>query len=82
MLILHSILRGDHGIATRHFALPEIGRVFDLTPDELNHALPRRGARSWPARALTAALEEGRTAARATSTRSSSAPARATSARD
>jgi len=35
-LILHSILRGDHGIARRHFAVPEIDRIFDLTPDELN----------------------------------------------
>jgi predicted naringenin-chalcone synthase len=38
MLILHTILRGDHGIATRHFAMPEIERVFDRTADELNRA--------------------------------------------
>ena len=37
-LILHSILRGDHGIATRHFAVTDIDRVFDLTSDELNAA--------------------------------------------
>jgi alkylresorcinol/alkylpyrone synthase len=35
-LTLHSILRGDHGIARRHFAMPEIERVFDRTADELN----------------------------------------------
>ena len=38
MLILHSILKGDHGIDRRHFAMPDIDRVFDRTPDELNHA--------------------------------------------
>jgi hypothetical protein len=38
MLILHSILRGDHGIARRHFAVPDIDRVFDRTADELNGA--------------------------------------------
>jgi predicted naringenin-chalcone synthase len=37
MLIMHSILKSDHGIGTRHFALPEIGKVFDLSADELNH---------------------------------------------
>ena len=36
MLILQTILRGEHGIAQRHFAMPEIERVFDRTPDELN----------------------------------------------
>jgi alkylresorcinol/alkylpyrone synthase len=38
MLILHTILRGDHGISKRHFAMPEIERVFDRTADELNGA--------------------------------------------
>jgi alkylresorcinol/alkylpyrone synthase len=37
-LILRSILHGDHGIERRHFAVPEIARIFDLTPDELNAA--------------------------------------------
>ena len=54
-LILHSILRGDHGIATRHFAMPDITRVFDLTPDELNAAF-RAEAPRLAGRALTAAL--------------------------
>jgi len=37
-LILHSLLRGEHGVARRHFAVTEIDRIFDLTPDELNQA--------------------------------------------
>jgi len=55
-LILHSILRGDHGIARRHFAVPEISRIFDLTPDELNAAF-RTAAPHLAANALRAALE-------------------------
>lgn len=42
-LILHSILRGDHGIRTRHFAVSDIDRVFDLSPDELNAAFRHHG---------------------------------------
>jgi len=55
-LILHSILRSDHGIATRHFALSDVARVFDLTPDELNADF-RREAPALAGRALGAALE-------------------------
>jgi len=54
-LILHSILTHDNGIATRHFAMPEIERVFDRTPDELN-AVFRAEAPALAARALTRAL--------------------------
>jgi predicted naringenin-chalcone synthase len=54
-LILHSILRGDHGIGTRHFALPQIDRVFDLTPDELNAAFRSEGPK-LAGRALSEAL--------------------------
>ncbi len=54
-LILQSILRGDHGIATRHFAAPDIGRIYDRTPDELN-GIFRTEAPALAARALTAAL--------------------------
>jgi predicted naringenin-chalcone synthase len=57
MLILHTILRGDHGIATRHFAVPEIDQVFDFTPDQLNAAFRTEGPR-LARRALTAALEK------------------------
>jgi predicted naringenin-chalcone synthase len=55
-LILHSILSGDHGIATRHFAVPNIERVFDLTADELNAAFRTEGPR-LAGTALTAALD-------------------------
>jgi len=55
MLILHSILKGDHGIDRRHFAMPDIDRVFDRTPDELNHAF-RDEAPRLAGRALTEAL--------------------------
>jgi predicted naringenin-chalcone synthase len=56
-LILHSILRGDHGIGTRNFALPQIDRVFDLTPDELNAAFRSEGPK-LAGRALTEALAQ------------------------
>ena len=54
-LILHNILRGDHGIAKRHFAAPDIERIFDRTPDELN-AIYRTEAPALAARALATAL--------------------------
>lgn len=57
MLILHTILRGDHGIATRHFGLPNIERVFDLTPDELNEAY-RQAAPRLAREALERALAQ------------------------
>jgi alkylresorcinol/alkylpyrone synthase len=57
MLILQSILKGDHGIATRHFAMPAIAGVFDLTSDQLNAAFRAEGPR-LAARALTAALQK------------------------
>ncbi len=56
-LILRSILTGDNGIATRHFAVPDIGQVFDLSPDQLNAAFRREGPRLAGA-ALTLALEK------------------------
>jgi alkylresorcinol/alkylpyrone synthase len=54
-LILQSILRGDHGIARRHFALPQIDQVFDRTSDELNLCF-REEAPALAGRALSAAL--------------------------
>jgi len=54
-LILHSILRSDHGVSTRHFAVNDTDRVFDLTADELNTAF-RTEAPKLAGRALTAAL--------------------------
>lgn len=56
MLILHTILKGDHGIAKRHFAMPEIENVFDRSSDQLNAAF-RSEAPRLAGRALTAALE-------------------------
>lgn len=56
-LILRTVLRGDSGIATRHFALPDLNRVFDLSPDELNEAF-RREAPTLAGRALTDALAQ------------------------
>jgi predicted naringenin-chalcone synthase len=61
-MILHSVLRRDNGIATRHFAMPEIDRVFDRTPDELN-ATFRAEAPPLAARALAAALAQAGCAA-------------------
>lgn len=55
MLILNTILRGDHGIKTRHFAVPDIDGVFDLTADRLNAEF-RTEAPRLAGRALTAAL--------------------------
>ncbi|MEX2044877.1 MAG: 3-oxoacyl-[acyl-carrier-protein] synthase III C-terminal domain-containing protein, partial [Opitutus sp.] len=57
MLILHSILSGEHGIARRHFALPDINGIFDLSPDRLNAAF-RSEAPRLAGRALTLALEK------------------------
>lgn len=56
-LILHSILKSDHGIDSRHFAVPEIDRVFDLSPDQLNVAF-RTEAPRLAGRALTSALAQ------------------------
>jgi alkylresorcinol/alkylpyrone synthase len=58
MLILQTILRGEHGIARRHFAMPNIEQVFDLTPDQLNAAF-RTEAPKLAGRALASALERG-----------------------
>jgi predicted naringenin-chalcone synthase len=57
MLMMHTILRGDHGIERRHFAMPEIERVFDRTADELNDAFRSEAPRLAGA-ALTRALEK------------------------
>ena len=57
MLILHTVLRGDHGIARRHFAIPEIEGVFDLSADQLNAAF-RHEAPLLAGRALTDALAQ------------------------
>jgi alkylresorcinol/alkylpyrone synthase len=57
VLTLQAILRHDSGIATRHFAMPDIKRVFSLTPDELNEGF-RLEAPRLAARALASALRQ------------------------
>ena len=57
MMILQTILRSEHGIAKRHFAMPDIEQVYDLSPDQLN-ACFRTEAPRLAGRALTAALEQ------------------------
>src|ERR1044071_8083611 len=57
MLILQTILRSEHGIAKRHFAMPDLENVYDLSPDQLNLAF-RREAPLLAGRALRAALEK------------------------
>jgi alkylresorcinol/alkylpyrone synthase len=56
-LILRSILTGDSGIATRHFAIENIEQVFDLSTDELNAAF-RREAPRLAGEALRQALRQ------------------------
>ena len=63
VLTLQAILRHDSGIATRHFAMPDIERVFSLTPDELNDAF-RVEAPRLAARALASALAQASLLAR------------------
>lgn len=50
-LLLARILRNAHGVATRHFALPDLQQVFDITPD----ALQRRFLAAAPTLATEAA---------------------------
>ena len=54
-LILQAILRHDSGIATRHFAMPDLEDVVSLTADQLNEGF-RIEAPRLAARALTSAL--------------------------
>ncbi len=58
-LILHSILNGDHGIATRHFALPDIEHVFDHSADQLHHAFRAEGPKLAAAALATALAKAG-----------------------
>src|ERR1039458_7449909 len=62
VLTLRAILRHDSGSSTRHFAMPDIHRVFSLTPDELNEAF--RVEAPWLAsQALASALTQAGLAA-------------------
>ncbi len=57
LLTLQSILRHDCGISTRHFAIPDVERVFSLTPDDLNEAF-RVAAPQLAAQALSQAMSQ------------------------
>jgi alkylresorcinol/alkylpyrone synthase len=57
LLTLQAILRHDSGVSTRHFAMPDLERVFSLTPDELNEVF-RAEAPRLAARALSQALAQ------------------------
>lgn len=59
LTMLQAILRAENGIATRHFAVPNIDDVFDLSPDELNAAF-RVAAPQLSVRALTQALTQAK----------------------
>jgi alkylresorcinol/alkylpyrone synthase len=56
-LILRAILTGDSGISTRHFAMDDIARTFELSPDELNAGFRREAPRLAGA-ALSRALTQ------------------------
>jgi alkylresorcinol/alkylpyrone synthase len=55
-LTLNSILTRDRGIDKRHFAVPAVERLFDLTSDELSHAY-RAAAPQLACDALVPAIE-------------------------
>ncbi|HEY1847696.1 MAG TPA: 3-oxoacyl-[acyl-carrier-protein] synthase III C-terminal domain-containing protein [Opitutaceae bacterium] len=57
MLTVHSILRSGNGIENRAFAMPDIEKVFDRSPDELNASF-RLEAPRLAERALVPALEK------------------------
>src|SRR6185295_4665546 len=56
-LLLKKILLDDRDIATRHFAVADIGHVFELSPDELNDTF-RSEAPKLAGAALTLALKD------------------------
>src|SRR5882762_10111226 len=60
-LVLSAILRGDSGVQTRHFAMPDIEHVFDRTADELNETF-RIEAPKLAGRALMSALAQAQLA--------------------
>lgn len=59
--LLEKILTGDSGIESRHFAVGELDKIFDLDAEELNRAFERE-APALAERALRAALAEARLA--------------------
>jgi alkylresorcinol/alkylpyrone synthase len=61
-LVMRTILKGESGIARRHFAIPEVENIWRRTPDELNEGF-RMEAPKLAGRALRAALEKAGVAA-------------------
>jgi len=59
-LVLHGVLRGDHGIDRRHFAVGDLDRIFELSADELNAAFGAEAPR-LAERALADALAQAGT---------------------
>ena len=59
--LLEKILIGDNGIESRHFAVGDLDRIFDLDAESLNHAFERE-APALGERALRAALAEAKLA--------------------
>jgi alkylresorcinol/alkylpyrone synthase len=59
VLTLQAILKGDSGIARRHFATPAVENVWQRTPDELNEAF-RETAPKLAGCALEAALVQAK----------------------
>ena len=55
--VLHKVLTGENGIATRHFAVNNLNRITDLSADELNAAFRTEAPRLALA-ALRPALEK------------------------
>ncbi|MGJ3241541.1 MAG: type III polyketide synthase [Opitutales bacterium] len=55
--LLRKILLGQNGIDQRHFAMPDIERVFDRSAEELNQAFERE-APALAGQALTRALQQ------------------------
>ncbi|MEM0967069.1 MAG: stilbene synthase [Verrucomicrobiota bacterium] len=43
--LLEKVLTGDNGIGTRHFAMPQVERLFDLDAEELNRGFEREAPR-------------------------------------
>lgn len=63
LFILKSVLMGNSGVATRHFAATDLDHILDRTPDELN-ATFRTAAPRLAAQALEAALAKAGVAPR------------------
>lgn len=57
LMVVQTVLKGESGVEKRHFAVPDVDRVFDLSSDELNAAFCS-SAPPLAGRALSAGLEK------------------------